>query len=91
MEKNNQFDFDSKKKIKKFNSTNLISVSQGPKGKWKYSSFFLFFLMQSNIKNKILKILRLDFSFFHRIYLLNKNNFLIKKLSRIMKYLFYYL
>ena len=86
---NEVFNFNSKRKVKYFKKNNLLSVSQHPQGKWSYKSFILFYLMQSNFKNRILKIFRLDFPLFHRIYYSNKNNFLIKRLSRVIKYLFY--
>jgi hypothetical protein len=86
---NKKFSFKKKRKISPFKNFNITILSQGPQGKWKYKSFILFYIMQSNFKNKILKILRLDFPLFHRIYYSNKNNFLIKRLSRIIKYLFY--
>jgi hypothetical protein len=84
-----KFSFKKKRKISPFKNFNITILSQGPQGKWKYKSFILFYIMQSNFKNKILKIFRLDFPLFHRIYYSNKNNFLIKRLSRIIKYLFY--
>ena len=84
-----KFSLKKKRKIFPFNNSNITILSQGPQGKWKYKSFILFYLMQSNFKNRILKIFRLDFPLFHRIYYSNKNNFLIKKLSRVIKYLFY--
>ena len=86
---NNQYDFKTVRKIKKFNSNNITSISQEPKGKWKYKSFILFYLMQSNFKNKILKILRLDFPFFRNIYYNNKDNYFIKKFAKLIKFLFY--
>ncbi len=85
----NIFNFQTIREIKKFNSNNIISISQEPKGKWKYKSSFLFYLMQSNFKNKILKILRLDFPFFREIYYNNKNNFFVKKFLKLIKFLFY--
>tara|TARA_B100001057_G_scaffold73832_1_gene68230 strand:+ start:7718 stop:8593 length:876 start_codon:yes stop_codon:yes gene_type:complete len=86
---NNKFNFKNKRKIKKFKSKNIFSISQGPKGKWKYKSLILFYLMQSNLKNKILKIVRLDFLIFMRIYSKNKKNFFVKKFSKFIKFLFY--
>lgn len=86
---NDKFNFKNRRKIKKFKSKNIFSISQGPKGKWKYKSFILFYLMQSNLKNKILKIVRLDFPIFMRIYSKNKNNFFIKKFSKFIRFLFY--
>lgn len=85
----NIFNLQTVRKIKKFNSNNITSISQEPKGKWKYKSSILFYLMQSNFKNKILKILRLDFPFFMEIYSNNKNNFFVKKFSKLIKFLFY--
>lgn len=86
---NNKFNFKNKRKIKKFKLKNIFLISQGPKGKWKYKSFILFYLMESNLKNKILKIARLDFPIFMRIYSKNKNNFFVKKFSKLIKFLFY--
>jgi len=86
---NGVFNFNSKRKVNFFKKKDLLSVSQHPQGKWSYKSFILFYLMQSNFKNKILKIMRFDFPIFHKIYYSNKNNFLIKQVSRIIKYLFY--
>ena len=86
---NNRFNFKTKRKIKKFRSKNIFSISQGPKGKWKYKSFILFYLMESNFKNKILKIARLDFPIFMRIYSKNKNNIFVKKFVKFIKFLFY--
>ncbi len=86
---NNKYDFKTVRKIKKFYSNNITSISQEPKGKWKYKSFILFYLMQSNFKNKILKILRLDFPFFRNIYYNNKDNYFIKKFAKLIKFLFY--
>ncbi len=85
----NIFNFQTVREIKKFNSNNITSISQGPKGKWKYKSFILFYLMQSNFKNKILMILRLDFQFFMKIYSNNKNKFFTKLIAKIVKKLFY--
>ncbi len=85
----NKFSLKKKRKVSSFRNSNITLISQGPKGKWKYKSFILFYVMQSNFKNKILKIFRLDFPFFHKIYYSNKNNIFINRFSRLIKYFFY--
>lgn len=84
-----KFDFQKVRKIKKFDSENIIKISQYPQGKWKYRSFILFNLFQFNLKNKILKLFRLDFPIFINFYYKNKNNYFVNKFAKLIKYLFY--
>lgn len=86
---NNCFNFKTKRLVNNFSSKNIIVESQGPSGKWKYKSIILFYIMQSNFKNKILKLLRLDFPIFVRFYTKNKNNLVIKSLGKLIKKIFY--
>ena len=84
-----KFDFQKVRKIKKFDSENIIKISQYPQGKWKYRSFILFNLFQFNLKIKILKLFRLDLPIFINFYYKNKNNYFVNKFAKLIKYLFY--